>query len=351
LSILLIFLGVVLLHVYRYFQIDFRTYTTNEEIFPEEVGSENLNVVFILYNETEIDGFIYKYINSATIISITPNRKALFQLHPNTILSGGRSLKFGLNKFEESSDFLLKDLVTNLEFTYGIRIDRYIVADSDKLVSFLGVEDKKFEETLHKEDLLEEDLETQINYVKYIVQNKLGFTNRYRYLLNSSALVDVIFTNFDRSEMISFTKILSSDKRLVEDYSRDSFIEESTVNGYALNEIILDDFLKGYLRSIEVVSEQSQLEVYNSTDIPGLASAKSREFSNAGIKILAKGNYFEPVDENLLFVTSEEDLVKYKNTIEVIKLSLNNNLRIIINDYKYNKTADLILVLGDGRTF
>ena len=116
---------------------------------------------------------------------------------------------------------------------------------------------------------------------------------------------------------------------------------------YRINQILLDDNLRKVFQDLRVISEQCELEVYNSSDISGFALKKTREFKNIGINVVKYGNFVEDLEEenHVLYIDSDEDLERYRYTIESIRQSLRGKVTIKIGEYEYNKTGNVVMVL------
>jgi calcineurin-like phosphoesterase len=111
------------------------------------------------------------------------------------------------------------------------------------------------------------------------------------------------------------------------------------------NAILIDEQIAGFFSDVSVAAEQAELEIYNASDQIGLAYKFARQFQNIGINVVKYGNYFESADESIIYLETEQDIDRYRNTIREIQNTI-GKATILIGAYQYNKSGDIIIVLN-----
>lgn len=95
-------------------------------------------------------------------------------------------------------------------------------------------------------------------------------------------------------------------------------------------------------RSIE--REQAKVEVYNGSDIDGLASRYSRVISNAGLPIVRSENSPTDYNESVIYISRID---KFAASLELVKSLLPVDVSVVEGRPDFLTTADIMVILGD----
>lgn len=286
--------------------------------------------------------------------------------------------------------YTLKSLVNNvgsenIAYNYskgvenflGVRVDRYISFDVESFKNFINKWDLSMksidafnsESGFYTKDslltkgalveyLFSDDINTnndlianrQLSFFNQFLQNNRNLPFYIKSFIQSEDLTDTFFSNMTKEEMSGFLSSLMSSNLPARYGLIDSGLGTAgttgSENGISANFLELDNRIKDILLNIDIVKEQVNIEIYNASTIPGYASKVKRIFQNMGANIINTNNYPEKVEGVKLFVPNKnpED---FPNNIAAIQYYFDDELQLIIGDYKYNHTADLILVLGE----
>jgi len=146
--------------------------------------------------------------------------------------------------------------------------------------------------------------------------------------INYSSDVEIgIHTNLSALEMYEVVKRIDShmgnEAMVIIDLSEeDAYRNGALESGYPvklLNINTFDNLLEEHfhlLRSRAVEKEQAKVEVFNSSDIGGLAGSIGRYVKNNGLTLLRSGNSPVDIDTTTIFVT---DPIKYEHSVNMVK--------------------------------
>lgn len=104
------------------------------------------------------------------------------------------------------------------------------------------------------------------------------------------------------------------------------------------------------LRTRDVQKEQVKIEVYNGSEVSGLAGRYTRRFENSGIDVVRADNAVQVYDKSVLYVTNPG---KFNNSLEVVKRIMaeatgveSDEVRIVEERPDFLTTGDIVVVLG-----
>lgn len=97
------------------------------------------------------------------------------------------------------------------------------------------------------------------------------------------------------------------------------------------------------LKGREIEKEQVKVEVYNASDITGLASRYYRKFENSGLEVVRYENAPNQLDKTTVFIPNIE---KYKNSFELLKKLIVVDINIVEGRPDFMTTGDIIVILG-----
>lgn len=99
----------------------------------------------------------------------------------------------------------------------------------------------------------------------------------------------------------------------------------------------------GEFVSREVEKERVNVEVYNASDISGLASTYARKIRHTGCRILRFDNAPYIIDETVIFVP---ELEGYENSLALIRDVVGESVKIEYTRPSFITTGDIVVVLG-----
>jgi hypothetical protein len=225
----------------------------------------------------------------------------------------GEFLKFGTGK-QYTIDYL-SDLL-------GIKFDNYVwLVDSSKGTDdFLGdlsvwsiLWDFRYNTELHGHI-----------YSNLPILNLISHVN----LLNtlSNEYIDEVM---DISECCVKDVVISGDIKRVH-FDKGSF------------DIELNKYL-GNLVSNEIEKERVNVEVYNASDISGLASTYARKIRHTGCRILRFDNAPVSYDKTLIYIPEPEE---YSQSLNLIRDVLGKGIEVVYGRPTFITTGDIVVVLG-----
>ncbi|MEO6728461.1 MAG: LytR C-terminal domain-containing protein [Candidatus Dojkabacteria bacterium] len=363
-----------------YFSVNPKGYDTQESaMYKKKTFDNTINVLYIGF-ENRLNS--YKYIKYLNIVSVD-SKNSVFKIYgisPNfltTINNDSVTLESLWNNITiEDNTPRINVVVDEIQRFVGIRLDRYIAFNLDDLKAYVNTSrmtDTAFDTSsldgilFTKGDVLsgdflygylfdktqERDIITlrQMNFQKSLFEGIKGPIKMTRNLIGFSDFNSTFKMDFSRDEYSSFLTNLNSSDIILSSthFISDKFgiasvdpLDTSVSPDYNL----IDENVNAYFRDIDIMKEQAAVEVYNATDTAGLAGNRRRFFQNLGANVVKFGNYpVSDVQSSLLYVPSKNvDL--YKNNIIMIQKLLRGNVKITFEEYKYNYSGDLILVMG-----
>lgn len=318
---------------------------------PKQIDRESFNVSVSFYQEqVDSSGVLYRHIVSSSVINLRTDGARILNIHPSYIVSSGENrvpIRSFLNEVSNNTD-RAEYLRNSLESLLGIKIDRYIAIDIDefeKLSAFLGASFSRYDfDTLDEFD--DSVLSKQNKALAEFSKSGLSTFNILKILWSPGKAIESIKTDMNKSEFNLF--VLRLRKGIRQSIIIGSDISQEARYSVRLNGIssLIDEKIRATYANFSILSEQAEIEVYNASGIGGLAGKYTRLFQNNGATVVKSSNYVKPESTNLLFVDSEQDLITFQNTINMIKHSLDNELLIEVGTYRYNKSGHIIVVLG-----
>jgi len=359
-----IFLGI---NYYFYYSLNPQKYLEADEA-SKIIDTSDMTTAFLVISENPQSDFTYRYVDLISIISFRDENLRILTINPDLKLqeSDARSIRYYLNDTDDSRS--LTEFNKQIEELTGLRIDRYIAVDSSDFKSYLLSKDIVVEA-----DLIEDDeisslssnsfynrifssentsnnvLKAQQVFIEKYIEREFSFFKNYLRLFEIERYNNLFKTNMDRAELLTFlnrlasarlinSNVLGENVGVLQEEENRVFIEPNYI---LINEIVSEEF-----KDVNILAEQGEIEVYNATTIQGLALSATRNFRNIGINVVKFGNYSELSEENVLHVFSEEALVEFESTINSVRRLLNDDLVILVDEFKGNHTGNLILILG-----
>jgi hypothetical protein len=338
---------------------------TDLKIYPSD--NIELNTIFLIYDTKSIDGIEYNFIQHISLVSI--NNQTHIQ---NTLIINPYFQVFNDNEDSFSIYSLLNNLSSknkfsefknSLEELLGLRVDRYIAVENGQIINFLTQKDFSYDSQNISDEINEENISSYVfdinpsgintyliaqrEFLENLFAHEFGRWDKLKYFIDSNNLLSSFQTNMSKKELSFFINNVDLDGNF--EYLNSDLGVYSEVSDFIMpNNVLLDEKIKKVFNSIPIRAEQAELEVYNGSNIKGIASKKNREFKNLGVNIVKYGNYIKILDKNTLIIKDQLDFDKYKYTIAMIKRSLYGNLEVQIGQSDVNSTGDLILILGEN---
>jgi hypothetical protein len=333
-------------HVIQYNNIEVVPFDNADTENREQVSG---SIHTALYGIKKLDGYIY--VDYVAVIK-QDDRIRIINTSPLFSLSGEKhSLRTALNFEPKEGQTKIESLNNSLSSVLGIRIDRYVLFDSGKIGEVIGSwEDSSLSESVYSDNL--EDVRYVVDQSdassEFFSKNFTWFS-KYKLFWNLDEHESVIYTDMGKGELFNFFTTFDNRKNVV---SRVVNIDHGVVDSTSAqslsvlpNAILIDEQIAGFFSDVSVAAEQAELEIYNASDQRGLAYKFARQFQNIGINVVKYGNYFESADESIIYLETEHDFDRYRNTIREIQNTI-GKATILIGAYQYNKSGDIIIVLN-----
>lgn len=326
----------------------------------KKIDTYEINLGFVIYQQLSEYGQEYKYISSANIITIRQNEIIVLNYDPRFEVGGGTVLTM-LNRLEANSTddkLLIQAMLQDLS---GLRVDGTVVFEEDKFRQFL---DKlKFNTSGYNKidfEILNSDngktefsqikQANQIGWLRELFNNGFVVLNKYFYLFwDFESIINLFDTTLSTNNLISVVNSLGFQKRVFGvEFDRDvSNIIANTDETFSMvpsRPLFKERYLDKY-KDLIIFSEQAEVEIYNASNISGLASQSASRLSNIGISVTRTGNFSDRIDEATIFIKEENDVSKFKETIAAIKRNINADFNIRLIDQTLQISGDIMVVI------
>lgn len=383
LILIVVVFALVVVHILLYFKITpqpyFQPKAEDASPYNRVVYDNSINVLFIGFENRLND---YRYVDSLTVASFDTqsNLIKLYGIDPNFVINGPEgdfTIRTLWNNITVENKTRLDEFIASVQSFLALRIDRYFAFDLSNFKDYLnetgykepaltaftsnGVSvssgdmiggDILFNYLFDKKESSDDIVLRQTNFLKNFLNGMKGFWGFYYNVINIEAFTKVFKTDFSRGDLFNFIVSLNS----YEVFTSNKYYLASKFGAKSVDPLVtdlspdfnlIDENLTAYFNNLEVLKEQAAIEIYNGTDIPGLAGNRRRFFHNLGGNVIKFGNYPESdIKQTILYVPSK-NVEKYKNNIIMIRRTLRGNVKISFDDFKFNYSGDLLLVLGD----
>lgn len=382
LLLIVVFFGFVFFNLYKYITLAINAYSPEEVVNRKQMNSDfkGINILLVGLDDTQNS---FKFVNMLAVFSLDYQTgiPRIYGLNPNYIVNYNgqnitiRTLYNFINEGDEERITAISEVV---EDAYAIRLDRYMAftySDLKNLVNSLDLNlqlDKsyKINETFLAEGSLiqGEDLYNFVTYNEFpddeAIINQIRFLTRlfeslrdsfslYRMFLNHENITNNFTTNFSKDEFVRFLMTLDSTELTIlskissQDLTLRDLTTISLEEGIVFSDMLVDENTSSMFRSIPIVKEQAKVEVFNGTDTAGLANKVKRKLENVGITVIKTGNYPDNKEKTTLYIPKSNPQ-EFENTISFIKTLYGDQLEIVIGEYKFNYSGDMILVIGNN---
>jgi len=379
----IIVIGVV--SIYKFAKLSFkRAYRDDEKELTEWRAEDRLNILLVGIDKREGE---FGYIDAVQILVIDPIDKSvgIFNINPDVSVYISNIRKYteirnvynqGVLESKEIPIYLLTKSVENL---VSVKIHRYIILDEDsmiKLTELIGgiyvnnpydVKDKdvvlkngefKLEKgnfRLRSDQFLaylrtdDDSIDNKLNRQIIGTEGLLKKLTSYSIFLKSIKILenisDILTTNLSKNEIVRLLLVISKCGEI-----KSSFMGGNTIQSNGENFLPIYDILDKEIQKVfadkSVGKEQARVEVFNSTDIKGLANFRARWLRNIGIDVIRIGDAAQAFDKTTVY-TREED--KYNDTLNSIKRSFGEEIEIRDGEMPdWFCTGDVIIILGNN---
>ncbi len=343
-------------------------------------GNDRLNIAVIGLDKKDTG---HTFVDRVLILHINPDPKKLGIFATNTKFISDLSISVS-DSIKNSyilageSDKGLSYTISSVEQLLGIKIDRYVVVDNQGAMNIFSniptpeveipetIEDSDFgyiqsgNRELSSGDLYnylasdtdgeDESLERLVKLARDIIKDMARVTTFFALQPRTEVLMSSIQTNLSKKELIHlflFLRELRSDQIKIA-YTRDDVLN---ING-AGDEVEkwvpvyenIDRDLSAIFDNPGVRLEQAKIEILNATNVPGLASSRSRLLENAGCRVVRVGNTSNFYDANYIYVKNPD---YYQETIKEVKAVFSHDIEVVEDEYPYRHIGDLVIIIAD----
>lgn len=356
----------------RFFSFHPQKFSPNEQVAPTVVSGAPYTVMFMVYNKYDT----YSFVDMIALLTISNNSEPsrLMLINPDVSSEIPEDNQTKIRSLINYAQLQARDPMTtitkSLEDMLALPVDRYVVVEKQQmlnLITNLGIN------YLTDQDINDPDAGKFIRgevlsggkLVNYLAADVAGWDSKnariekffkdrlaslnisvFLKLLLTDNLSSYIATNLTSGEIFNLCLQINANPALrIIDLSSSVFHQVKTADSTVILPATTDvdnTLMAGYQR-VDVMREQVRIEVYNATNVSGLANQTKRMLANQGANVIRAGNYPNTQDKNKLYV---KDLNATKYNVLLIKQLLRDNVTIINADYPFNHTGELVLVLG-----
>ena len=320
--------GYVVIGVYT---ANTKTITDTTSLTTKPASVENHVVYFASVQDGE-----YRFIERIFLISFSNSRSEFtvseidsrFVIY-NPILGGRYGLSITYNNAIQQGYNPFPVVNAGVANLLGIAINGYTFIDSSD-VDYL-----RTNMALGDSYASVQDLFTGVGRVNLVATliNFRGVTSR----VNSTYQVGELLTNLNM--LLNYR--YQGSQRLSNNFG----YEEQYSFGTGLNPDLklINEYIEGIIGENELLAEQIKVEIFNASDVSGLAGRYTRLLNNYGINVVRYNNAPKLRANTVLFVN---DLTTASKNISTIISILPIEVEISNDEYEYNATGDVVLVLG-----
>ena len=371
-SIIILVIGVISLPFLKYLSLGVTpSHLAWDYLTPELVGKRT-NIMLIVYR----NGDRYSFIDALGLLSINANNNnySVMMLNPafstKAITNNYISITNLLSNAVLEEQSPIGVTTSLLSGTFGLPVDRYVAIDLahvPRLIEILGTDYRipnSLEvanttylegEMLYSSDVLEyldadavssnEKMQRWADFVKSFFKQQSSWVNIGKILANIDEVLSIVETDLSKAELLSLIGSVVNMRQLTVNYTNtlDTFSIGGTKPVNVVNVTSLDSQIQALFVDPDVAKEQARIEVYNATPVSGLASKFRRYIKNYGGNVIRAGNFPDALEQTILYVPKPDPYLK---NIELLKTLTRGKVQVVTDEYPYNHTAELVLVIG-----
>lgn len=344
------------------------------------IPGDTINILVVLYDVPEN----YPFVDLVGVLSVNKreeqNSISFINIDPefSTSVYKKTQLKFRslLANAEADQELGVDYLVPAVQNMLGVRLDRYMLVSKEKLAKFLqdtnlhyittdSVSDPEAGDFLANKEIVgaqivkylsadaagNEAKGTRIGkFLQTAIPKYLSLGGMLSSYFNLETVSTVFETNLTKQEIGELAVNLLNRGAVQyaylsgQQYGR--WVEARLGGYFAPDTIRIDDKVQSMLARSRVVREQGRIEIFNASNVTGLATATKRMLTNQGANIIRAGNSPERSERSKLYI---EDVERFSANISLIREILRDDLLLVEEPYPLNHTGDMVLVLGDGK--
>jgi len=339
------------------------------------IVGDQANILLVGYDSNES----YSFVDFLALVSLSvkEGKQRIVIMNPDftTTYVDGKQIRFRnvLSNSLIKNKPPLETLERSVEIMLGLHIDRYVTVEVNslpKLIQSLGINYTTTDSVLDNDagEYRENQLLNDPALVKYLAADEPGpnskmlrlakfmktelesNANLWRYaslILNPESWSPILGTNMSKLELLNWALSVQASQQVQYLYLSTGdaqFVPDLTGGYYVPITLEIDQKIQDSFARNSVIKEQGRIEVYNATITAGLANVTKRFLANQGATIIRTGNYTEKQERSKLFVPEPD---KFVNSVNLIKEVLRGKVIVVNEEYPFNHTGDMVLVVGE----
>lgn len=333
---------------------------TNNRNPDRQIDNYEINLGFLIYQQLNEYGQKYRYISSVNIITIRRNEIIVLNYDPRFEIRGGTFLTL-LNRIENDDDNYKSLLEDALEDLSGLRVDGNIIFEEKNFKQFL--DELRFNTEEYNRSNFQivnseggkiefDDLKqsSQVVLLREFFSNGFNLLNKYLYFFwNYENIIHLFDSNLSTNNLITVFNYLGIQKKVLSvvfDRNLSNIIvnKDQTLSMIPSRQLFRERYLDQY-KDLIIFTEQAEVEIYNASNVSGLASQSASRLSNIGVSVTRIGNFSDRIDKATIFIKQEGDIYKFKETIAAIKRNIDVDFKIELIDEQVQISGDIVVVI------
>jgi LCP family protein required for cell wall assembly len=262
-------------------------------------------------------------------------------------------LSLKLNRYFIMDERSLIDLVDNL---HGVTVYNPTELTGQNTDSDLVLDKGTFR--LNGEDFLDfvstgehsndEKLQRQINAFEGLIKRISSYLLLIKVPSITAIFENDVRTNITKNELMRLAYTMAQIQEVNSSYmGNGTLIEQHYVYGIYRIPLYekLDEDIQGVFVDTQIGKEQARVEIFNSTDISGLASFRARWLKNIGIDVIRVGDTAEIYGKTTIYC-KEEGI--YDHTLEAIRKTFDEEIDILYETPDIISTGDIVIIIGEN---
>ncbi len=306
-------------------------------LFVENSKKKNGMVVYIP-NDMYFNGLEEEFGNKIPISSLR---------YAGEYLQKGRGVEYALWQFAQLLGVKYDDYIWIT--SEGVEALKDVYGDMDEVSSTLAnmySYEKDFKSS--NDFLFFNSVSSKINMMDTLIYaDKLSNLNEQIY--SSKSLSDVMNQLKSANRKIKEYKMYPmnlSDEKYFKEEELNSGGKAKVLNTPAYDEVFRDKYSKIIGTALE--KERGRVEVYNGSDITGIAYQVGRKIENTGGDVVRYGNAPSSVEKTTVYVPNMKE---YENTFKLVSEILSGRFDIVESRASFMTTGDVVIILGKDIKF
>jgi len=348
-------------------------------------GEDRIHILIVGFDRRDGE---FGFVDALTLLMVDPrdNSLGIFNINVDASLYDTQSDRFiSLRKrynysVLENTSIPIYSLVENVESLLSVTIDRYILLDEEGVIELVDALGGVY--VTNDRDLADEDITTSSGSYKlrsgsfrlggedflaflqadddsydYKMmrhsEGTKGFISRstgYAQIIHLPRYVKIVEskakTNMTKYELLRLGYEIMNLDQINFGYSGLSSFKKKKVNGniyYIPLYEVLDEDIQTVFVDSRIGKEQARVEVFNSTNVGGLASFRARWMRNVGIDVIRVGDSSIAYEETTIYTKDEKT---YYYTINAIERIFKENVEVRVGKPDFITTGDIVVVIG-----